>query len=98
MNTDISTWKRLTKKRKEYLFQKHIKEINNLFDELAPELIAKCTDMDGTCVGVIVHEHTDSNIIPHHHLKLAFTGDVTTKKIEVTHYKIWRKRDEEKMS
>ena len=66
MNTDITTWKRLTKKRKEYLFQKHIKEINNLFDELAPELIAKCTDMDGTCVGVIVHEHTDSNIIPHH--------------------------------
>ena len=98
MNENIAEWKRLTKKRKEFLFQKHIREINSLFDELAPELIARTTELDGTCQGVIVFEHTDSNIIPYHHLKLAFTSDVLTKKIEVTHYKIWRKRDEEKMS
>jgi hypothetical protein len=48
MNENIAEWKRLTKKRKEFLFQKHINEINNLFNELAPELVARTSELDGT--------------------------------------------------
>jgi len=53
---------------------------------------------NGLSVGDVVVNASNNKITGLSTSAPSADGDVATKKIEVTHYKIWRKRDEEEMS